>query len=613
MKRVWVFWLLVLLGSALLTLLCFHQVLDYGFTDKDSLMHITEARVGDFADLRALLSKELTGGRARRDANFYRPTVMMMYSGLRCAFGWNPLGYHAFDLGLHAFNGWLLALFASACARRTGRPRPRRFGVLCALIFLIHPLGVETVPAIARNGDLLMTALFLASLLALDRSQSRPSGPPRSRSSTLAHGAAFTGLFALTLGAKEPGIILLGAVFLSLAWLPRDGASGRRLAHAGLWTAPCLAIASAYLVIRSRVLGEMIGGYDVDAPLSYMIRWLANVMPLDLTVPGFAERIRTALTPFGLTGPGQSAVPAAIVAAVLACWTLLVWFASPRRFPSRRESFALFGRRLADLAFSATGRLIGFSLAITTAHAALFAVTDVYDRRLLYTTVAFFSFLPALAADWALEARREARLTRSLPGLVVLAGSAVLFLVQSPLVHRYDEWRSSGEVTTLLTERIRKRWERLPDNASVVIFNMPSSFSTDPMRRVMFAGRSSTHALAPNALKAWLDDQFPHKHFKLIAMDYTRYLQPMREFWHGANFGEGWLLFRTPIGVTDRNSALEKLPQFQLVTTGVHRVRLAYRRRPIPPDLYVLVVDGRQPVLVAANRMPGTPRRRSDD
>ena len=174
MKRDRVFWALALLGSALLTLLCFYHVLDYGFTDKDSLMHITEARVGDFADLRALLSKELTGGRAPRDANFYRPTVMMMYAGLRWAFGWNPLGYHAFDLGLHAFNGWLLALFASACARRTGRPHPRRFGILCALIFLIHPLGVETVPAIAQNGDLLMTACFLASLLALDRSQSRP-------------------------------------------------------------------------------------------------------------------------------------------------------------------------------------------------------------------------------------------------------------------------------------------------------------------------------------------------------------------------------------------------------------------------------------------------------
>ena len=176
MNRNRVFWPLVLLGSALLTLLCFHRVLEYGFTDKDSLMHITEARVDGLADVPALLSKVLTGGRARRDANFYRPTVMMMYAGLRGAFGWNPLGYHAFDLGLHALNGWLLALFASACALRTGQRRPRRFGLLCGLIFLIHPLGVETVPAIARNGDLLMTALFLTSLLALDRSQPDPIG-----------------------------------------------------------------------------------------------------------------------------------------------------------------------------------------------------------------------------------------------------------------------------------------------------------------------------------------------------------------------------------------------------------------------------------------------------
>ncbi|MEE8475985.1 MAG: hypothetical protein V3T01_11565 [Myxococcota bacterium] len=613
MNRNRVFWPLVLLGSALLTLLCFHRVLEYGFTDKDSLMHVTEARVDDLADVRALLSKPLTGGRAPRDANFYRPTVMLMYAGLRGAFGWNPLGYHAFDLGLHALNGWLLALFATACARRTGKRRPRRFGLLCGLIFSIHPLGVETVPAIARNGDLLMTSLFLTALLALDRSQPQPSGSARSRFSLAAYAAAFYGLFALTLGAKEPGILLLCAAFLSLAWLPRDRVSGRGLLHTGLWIAPCLAIAATYLVIRSRVLGEMLGGYDVEFSLPTMIRWVANLMPLDLTVPGFVEPIRTALAPLGVEGPGQSAVPAALVATALCGWMGLVWMASPRGFPSRRASFAEFGRQLADLALSATGRLIGFAVAIIAAHAALFAVTEVYDRRLLYTTVAFFSFLPALAVHWALETRREGRFARSLPGLLVLVGSGIVFLAQSPLVHRYDEWRSSGEVARLLTEGIRKRWEMLPNHASVVIFNMPSGFSTDPMRRVMFADRSSTHALAPNALKAWLEDQFPHKQISLAAAGYTRYIEPIREFRHGANFVEHWLLFRTPRGITDRDSVLEDRPQFRLVTTGHHRVRLAYGRRPIPPALYVLVVDGRHPVLVAASRIPGRPEPESDD
>ena len=45
------FWIGVSLGSAVLTLLCFHHTLDYGFTDKDTLMHVTEGRVESLADV----------------------------------------------------------------------------------------------------------------------------------------------------------------------------------------------------------------------------------------------------------------------------------------------------------------------------------------------------------------------------------------------------------------------------------------------------------------------------------------------------------------------------------------------------------------------------------
>jgi hypothetical protein len=43
MRRERLFWPLVFLCFVLFTLLCFHRVLGYGLTDKDTLMHITEA------------------------------------------------------------------------------------------------------------------------------------------------------------------------------------------------------------------------------------------------------------------------------------------------------------------------------------------------------------------------------------------------------------------------------------------------------------------------------------------------------------------------------------------------------------------------------------------
>jgi hypothetical protein len=185
-----------------------------------------------------------------------------------------------------------------------------------------------------------------------------------------------------------------------------------------------------------------------------------------------------------------------------------------------------------------------------------------------------------------------------------------VFLLQSPLVHRYDEWRSTGEAAFLLTEGSRKRWERMPDGSNVVIFNMPASFTIDPMRRVMFAGLSSTNALAPNAVKAWLDDQFPDKDIKLLAFGYTRYHEPLAGFRHRANVYGGWLVFQHPRGTTDRDEVLEQWPQFQAAIVNLESLRVAYRGRPVPPNLHVLVLDGHRPLLLAAEKIPGHPRQR---
>ena len=627
LRREAFFWLPALLGSVLLTLVCFHHVLGYGFTDKDTLMHITEARVEGLDDLHGLLFKELTGGRAPRDANFYRPSVMLMYAGLRSVFGWDPLGYHAFDLSLHALNGLLLALLAATCAKRAGARSPRRFGILCAAIFLIHPLGAEVVPAIARNGDLLVTSFFLASLLALDRAErSLAAEGSLLRRRPLLHAAAFSLLFALTLGAKEPGVVLLGAAFLYPLLLPLSRGSTaplrRRIGRALLLVAPCLLITGGYLLLRSRVLQEALGGYHLESPPLQMAAHVARSMCIDLTLPGYAHRLPDLL---GLqVTPGLSFALALACAGMLAS-ALLLWEASRR---SRAVAAAQGGspcsvpRAVADLSrdllCSATGRLLVFSGAIAGAHAALFVVTSVYDRRLLYAVSAFGSFFPALALLWVLDSWRGWRrasqrasalgLSLRVAALLLACGAALLFLLQSPLLHRYDEWRNSGEATYALTEGMRDRWEELPDGSTVLMFNMPSGFSIDPMRRVLFAEVSSTNSPAPNSVKAWLDDQFPGKQIALSSVGYHRYSESLEEFRHRARVLKGWLFFRTPRGSTDAKEELESLNHFQAVEMGPEEMRLAYRHRPVPESLHVLIFGGGRPLLLPVSKMKGKQR-----
>jgi hypothetical protein len=551
---------------------------------------------------------------------------MLMYAGLRSVFGWNPLGYHAFDLSLHALNGLLLALFAATCARRAGAARPRRFGILCAAIFLIHPLGVEVVPAIARNGDLLVTAFFLASLLALDRAEQSlaAEGSPLGRR-TLGHLGAFSLLFALTLGSKEPGIVLLGAAFLYPLLLGADVERRRRIGRALLLVAPCLFITPVYLFVRARVMEEVLGGYHLDNPLLHTADYVARAMAIDLTLPGYAHRIPDLLPQLHLeVSLDPPSLLAVACASLLALALLFRWACRRSRGRaasiggSRRSGLRAFAHRAGEFLRGPSGRLLVFSCAILGAHAALFVVTRVYDRRLLYTVVAFGSFLPSLAllavADCWRGSRHAPRrpsalgLSLRLACLLVASGASLLFLHQSPLFHRYDEWRSSGKATYALTEGIRDRWEELADGSTVVIFNMPSSFSTDPMRRVLFADASSTNSPAPNAIKAWLDDQFPDKQIALSAVGYHRYSEPLEGFRHRAHVLKGWLFFRVPRGSRSSDDFLESLVHFQVMELGQDWIRLAYRHRPVPAHLHVLIFDGFRPLLLPVSKMKGKPR-----
>jgi hypothetical protein len=623
----------MLILAAGTTLASYQQILGYGLTDIDTFMNIHEARVESFTDLRGQLVKPLTGGRAGLRANFYRPTTMLANAALRAAFGWDPVGYHAMALVVHALIGVLVALFAATCALRAGAARPWRLGALAAAFFLLHPVSAENVPAIARSSDLWFTALFLAALLVLDRAETRFAGPGGWRAA-LPSFSAFVVLFVVTLGVKEPGVVLVVAAPAYVVFARRDLAVPARVRHALLIAAPCVLAVAAFIVIRSRVLGGLVGGYeqpgsfDVRSFLGHLVT-LPSFIALDLLVPGYTARGRLWLRSLS----GLRALPLVLLVAGLAglCLAGLQlrrhWRRSDSLGEALRRAFPLEPRRLASAAATPAARLLLLCLFFGGVYFGLFALTGNYQLRLLYVVVALVALVPALALDWAIETARAAvsgagalGQLRAL-GLAAVAGLTTLLLLQSPLLHRYDEWRNSGESARLITEAIRNDWARLPAGSRIYLVNFGARFSTDSMRMRPITDMSTTYGQSYYALEAWLEDQFPDKEFELVQLGAPTFAEPVSGFHHQATLQHGWLTFNVPRTSTPYRleaTAKEWQPRFHIEpggwngdeagfreqALGPQRLALAFPKSP-PHNGYVLVFDGQHPVFVPLSELTG--------
>lgn len=568
----------------------YREILAYGFTDIDSLLYIREAGSFRLSEASALFTEKLTGGRAGDTANFYRPLVGALYAALRALFGWHPAGYHAFAIGLHALNGVLVVALASVTGRAARLTQPRVFGLLCGGLFVAHPLTVEVVPAVARYADLLVTAMFSCALLALSRAD---------RTSGLGARAAFYGFFACTLLSKEPGAILLGVAPLYLLLCGSAVDLRGRTRRAATFTAPCVAIFLGFVAVRAAVLTQWVGGYTLASrtPWERIERVIAGLV-VDLSAPAFAHWIRE------WAGGAFSTW--------LALGAVLVMIAA--------ATFAAHHWR-AGGALGARGRIAVFALGVVVLFGLMFMATGLYHRRYLYTAAAFACWLPALAlaGGWR----------RSVRDAVAFAAAAVfafLWVAQSPLRVRDEEWRSVGEATHQVTEGIRETWRDIPDGALVQLVNLPAVVSIDPARRDLFFPGSSSNAATWYAIEAWLEDVFPSKHIQVSQLGMNVYGEPVAGFRHDAQVVEGWAVFRVPrtlnepglapvLAELDAESAARDpgLSLLESLTLDASHRAIAYPNANSSDDdreTYLLVFDGARPRMFSAREL-STPGRRA--
>ncbi len=243
----------------LITLFAWRENLALGFTDVDAWADAAWAG----RPWTEQFFVPLTGGVGGGNANFWRPVVMLHYKLLRTLFGLDPLGWQAWDLGLHLL-----------CVGLLGRLAGGWRGLVAGGIFALHPLQVEVVPAVARNIDSLLGVWTLLALLAARRGS----------------WAGTVAACLLALGTKETAIAVVPVIWL---WW-------RSHRHEGSWPLAAVLVAciGGYLMARDQVLLG-VGGYGTDLldPEGFFRPFAAG--PVASFFPGWSLALEALFTHWG--------------------------------------------------------------------------------------------------------------------------------------------------------------------------------------------------------------------------------------------------------------------------------------------------------------------------
>jgi len=172
---------------------------------------------------------------AMPDARMYRPLVLVTYAVNHALGGYEPFGYHLFNVLLHAINACLVW----SLARRVLGKHPT--ALAAALLFATHPVVSEPVNYVSSRSTLLAALFVLTAMVVLVDGARRPSWR---------HHAALTGLTFAALMGKSVGVVLLPAAALWM-WVLGPGGTRSWLLLLG----PAAAV-SAYMVSTRAIVGK---------------------------------------------------------------------------------------------------------------------------------------------------------------------------------------------------------------------------------------------------------------------------------------------------------------------------------------------------------------------
>lgn len=200
----------------------------------------------------------------QRIARFVTNASFLAEAGLA---GLNPKSFHFTNLLLHLLNGLLVWRILLALLSRRGplSAAERLAAAAGAGLFLLHPLGTESVAYISSRSELLCALFAYCAFLLFVRS-------PGGQEMPLGRSLAVTALLGLGILSKEPAIALAG-VFVVFDLLDGETVSIRPLLRRWKLYAPMLAAAGLVgFRLYSTLSREGTAGASAKhAPLDYLL------------------------------------------------------------------------------------------------------------------------------------------------------------------------------------------------------------------------------------------------------------------------------------------------------------------------------------------------------
>jgi len=255
---------------------------------------------------------------------YYRPVLEIFYRLQHALFGFNPHGFHLFNILIHIGNGLLVYFFLRKILD------DQRGAFIVAVIFVVHPVQAEAVACISGISNLLCAFFVLASAYCYVRSM----GCAQNRHQSFWFMASWISC-TFALFTKEQAVVLLGILML-VEWLSIDQVKHERLASRFYRLATIAAALVFYFVCRQVLFGGI---------ASAIFENLTELKLRLLTIPRMLEVYAGVLLfPAGLhyyrsVDILASHVIPSVILALLACLIVILL----RRLVVRERRIALFG------------------------------------------------------------------------------------------------------------------------------------------------------------------------------------------------------------------------------------------------------------------------------